>query len=63
MHRRRLLLTLVATPLVCAEGAWAADQATSVACIKEALALGTENAVKNLGLAQLTCNVYDPSHT
>ena len=49
MHRRRLLLTLAATPLVCAEGAWAADQATSVAGIKEALALGTENAVKNLG--------------
>ena len=49
MHRRHLILTIATAPLVPPAQAWAADHATSVAGIKEALAVGTENAVKSLG--------------
>jgi len=49
VHRRHLILTIATAPLVPPAQAWAADHATSVAGIKEALAVGTENAVKSLG--------------
>jgi hypothetical protein len=49
MKRRLLLLSAPLGSTCLLPAAWAADPGTSIAGIKEALAVGTENAVKSLG--------------